>query len=137
MNRTKKLIVTDWNGNILDKEEYLINQDGELCRVLWDRDTCNIVPVSHTEGLFYHWEEYPLLKRHEQYTDDDEKGENHYFTKFKIVVSSEEDKQQLEEAFRYIHDQNIDTDYVTVNQLVHVYLERDNKRIVIDPTQFT
>jgi hypothetical protein len=38
----------------------------------------------------------------------------------KIVVPSEEDKQQLLKAFQYLHDlRNIDTGYCMINLLTH------------------
>ena len=44
------------------------------------------------------------------------------WTRYKIIVPSEEDKKELEMAFEHIHDTGVDTEYVTVNQLVHEYL---------------
>jgi hypothetical protein len=44
------------------------------------------------------------------------------WTKYKIIVPSEEDKKELEMAFEHIHYSDIDTEYVTVNQLAHEYL---------------
>ena len=42
-----------------------------------------------------------------------------------IVVDSEDTKQQLLLAFRYLHDRDIDTDFIAVNYLVHLYQEPD------------
>lgn len=40
----------------------------------------------------------------------------------KIIVPSEYDKEQLLLAFKYIHDLRcIDTDYLGVNTLIHIY----------------
>lgn len=39
-----------------------------------------------------------------------------------ITVGSEQDKQQLLLALKYLHDRrNIDTDFAAVNELVHMY----------------
>lgn len=53
------------------------------------------------------------------------------WTKFKIVVTSEEHKEELMEAFKHFHDSDIDTNFVTVNQLAHEYLQGSN--IIVDP----
>ena len=59
------------------------------------------------------------LKRYEE-TVDDSSAIN--FTKYKIIVPTKRDKKELLEASRYLHDLRcIDTDYITVNQLVHEY----------------
>lgn len=52
------------------------------------------------------------------------------WTKYKIVVPRDEDKKEIMDAFSHIHDSDIDTDFVTVNQLVHEYLTGDN--IIVD-----
>lgn len=44
------------------------------------------------------------------------------WTKYKIVVPTEEDKKELEEAFEHLHYTDCDTNFVTVNQLIHEYL---------------
>jgi hypothetical protein len=49
------------------------------------------------------------------------------WTKYKIIVPTEKDRQELMEAFEHIHYSDIDTEFVSVNQLAHEYL--DNKRI--------
>jgi len=49
------------------------------------------------------------------------------WTKYKIIVPTEEDRRELMEAFEHIHYSDIDTDFVTVNQLAHEYL--DDSRI--------
>ena len=48
-----------------------------------------------------------------------------------ISVNSEEAKEQLLKALRYLHDQAIDTDFYAVNSLVHMYLVPE--RIVVEP----
>jgi hypothetical protein len=43
-----------------------------------------------------------------------------------IVVSTERDKQQFLQAFKYLHDnRTIDTDFLAVNTLVHIYMNPD------------
>ncbi len=44
------------------------------------------------------------------------------FTKYKIIVPTERDKNELLEAFEHIHYSDIDTNNVAVNQLAHEYL---------------
>ena len=61
------------------------------------------------------------------------------FFNFMIVVPTQKDKDELIEAFRYIHYlRDLNTDFVIVNQLAHLYLdEPDNPtKIVVDPTTF-
>lgn len=61
------------------------------------------------------------MKRYDdfmEYTED-------IYTKYKIVVPTEKDKEELEEAFEHLHYTDCDTDYVTVNQLVHEYLTEE------------
>lgn len=48
------------------------------------------------------------------------------WTRYKIVVPNEKDKKELIGAFEILHNSNVDTDYITVNQLVHEYLTGDN-----------
>ncbi len=58
------------------------------------------------------------------YTDHNSDISKVKFPKFRIVVASEDDKQQLQAAFEYLHDNRlIDTDFVAVNCLVHSYCE--------------
>lgn len=54
---------------------------------------------------------------------DFDKIEKVKWTRFVIVVPTEEDKQELMEAFEHIHYSDIDTDNITVNQLAHQYLD--------------
>jgi hypothetical protein len=50
--------------------------------------------------------------------DDEQK----WVTITKIIVPTEYDKTELLRAFRYLHDQRtIDTDYMGVNTVVHMY----------------
>ena len=58
------------------------------------------------------------------------------FTKFKIVVPTQKDKEQLQAAFEYLHSQwDIDTDFIAVNQVIHEYDQDDPKipdNIIVD-----
>lgn len=61
------------------------------------------------------------------------------FTQFKVIAKTERDKKELLSAFKHLHDSRyIDTDYVTVNQVVHLYQDTpdDPCRIVVDPSAF-
>jgi len=48
------------------------------------------------------------------------------WTKFKIIVPTDKDKDELIEAIEHIHFADIDTEFVTVNQIAHEYLEGNN-----------
>lgn len=61
---------------------------------------------------------------------DDRKIKDVTFTKYKIVVPTERDRNELIEAFEHIHYSDIDTNYVAVNQLAHEYLTPNN--IIVD-----
>jgi hypothetical protein len=50
--------------------------------------------------------------------------------RYKIIVPTEKDKQELMEVFEHFHWSDIDTDYVGVNQLAHEYLESNS--IIVD-----
>ena len=56
-------------------------------------------------------------------TDDEFK--NVVFTKFKIIVPSQEDKDELMEAFKHFHDSHFDSNNIVSNQLAHLYHETD------------
>lgn len=53
---------------------------------------------------------------------DNKPTEQIKWTKYKIVVPTEEDKKELERAFEHLHYADCDTNYVAVNQLIHEYL---------------
>lgn len=48
------------------------------------------------------------------------------WTKFKIVVPSLGDKQEIIDSFKEFHDNGYDPDLVTPNQLAHEYLNGEN-----------
>lgn len=62
------------------------------------------------------------MKKYEDYKDLKEVE----WTRYKIVVPTEEDRQELMKAFKYLHYSDIDTDYVAVNQLIHEYLTEED-----------
>jgi len=76
---------------------------------------------------------YPM----ETYDDKDIKDIN--WTKYKIIVPTEKDKDSLEDAFHHIHNADVDSNYVPVNQLIHEYLtpemtgdDRTKNNIIVD-----
>ena len=73
------------------------------------------------------------MRRYEDYKSDKDKLDLSIdelakvkWTKFKIVVPTEADKDELIEAIEHIHFADIDTEFVTVNQIAHEYLEGNN-----------
>jgi hypothetical protein len=54
--------------------------------------------------------------------NEDESLEGVTWTKYKIIVPTERDRNELMEAFEHLHYTDCDTDLVAVNQLVHEYL---------------
>ncbi len=73
------------------------------------------------------------MKRYEDFKNESnetdlltkEELEKVRWTKYKIIVPTEEDKKELEMAFEHIHYSDIDTDNVVVNQLAHEYLTEE------------
>jgi hypothetical protein len=91
----------------------------------------------------------PPEKRMEKYKDygitnqptSDPVWDKLRWTKFKIVVPTEQDKKNLQAAFEYLHDsRDIDTDFIVVNQLVHEYEHGDasdkHSNIVVSPSVY-
>lgn len=62
------------------------------------------------------------MKKYEDYKDIKDVK----WTKYKIVVPTEEDRQELMKAFKHFHYSDIDTNYVAVNQLAHEYLTEED-----------
>lgn len=56
-------------------------------------------------------------------TYDNKKIEDVKWTKYKIVVPTQEDRQELMKAFNHIHYSDVDSNFVAVNQLMHEYLD--------------
>lgn len=46
-----------------------------------------------------------------------------FHPKYIILVPNKKDKEELKKAFEYLHDQDIDTNFVAVNDVVHEYLD--------------
>jgi len=78
------------------------------------------------------------MKRYEDYQEDKDRpclNQNEIkkveWTKYKIIVPTKKDKEEIVSAFKHFHDSNdIDTDFVVVNQLAHEYITADN--IIVD-----
>jgi hypothetical protein len=70
---------------------------------------------------------YEDFKNESNHTDylTKEELEGVKWTKYKIIVPTEEDKKELEMAFEHIHYSGIDTDNIVVNQLAHEYLTEE------------
>jgi hypothetical protein len=69
-----------------------------------------------------------------RYPEDDNKITSDIFTRYKIIVETEQDKQELKEAFKHIHDsRDIDNSYVIINQLMHEYLVDGSDNILVIP----
>lgn len=78
------------------------------------------------------------MKRYEDYQTDKEKPclnpeeiKKVEWTKYKIIVPTEKDKDEVLLAFKHFHDSHdIDTDFIVVNQLAHEYITGDN--VIVD-----
>lgn len=78
------------------------------------------------------------MKRYEDYQTDKEKPcltqdeiKNVEWTKYKIVVPTEADKEEIMLGFKHFHDSfDIDTEYIVVNQMAHEYITANN--IIVD-----
>lgn len=73
------------------------------------------------------------MKRYPE-QDDDINWLEFPFTKFKIVVPTQDDKKEIIDACKHLHDSDIDTGYVTVNQIAHIYQDdvSFNPVIIVD-----
>lgn len=62
------------------------------------------------------------------------------WTKYKILVPTERDRIEVLEALKHFHNSDIDTDFVTVNQLSHEYLAMNDHEgkfnVFVDPSAF-
>ena len=76
------------------------------------------------------------MKRYRDYcvTDDLDDIIDVKWTQFAIIVPTKKDKEDVQAAMEYLHNsRDIDTDFVTVNQLVHEYDHGAGiSRIVVD-----
>lgn len=48
------------------------------------------------------------------------------WTRYKIIVPTEEDRKELLDAFKHFHDSGFDSELITANQLAHEYLDGSN-----------
>ena len=67
-----------------------------------------------------------------------EEWKNVEWTKYKIVVPTETDKQEVMDALEHFHNSMFDSDIIAANQLSHEYLtpERETgskNNIIVDP----
>jgi hypothetical protein len=66
----------------------------------------------------------------------EEEFANVEWTKFFVVVPTEEDKKELQKAFKYIHNSDdFDSEYIALNQIGHLYLNEKGESsnlIVVD-----
>lgn len=69
------------------------------------------------------YNDYKKDKSAEDLTEEDFKSVE--WTRYKIVVPKESDKKELMEAFRHIHDSDVNTDFIVINQLSHEYLDEE------------
>lgn len=64
------------------------------------------------------------------------------WTKYVIIVPTENDRKEIMEAFKHFHDSNIDTENIVVNQLAHEYLTEEDlapgskNNIIVDSEMF-
>lgn len=56
--------------------------------------------------------------------DDYEEGKWPW-AKYKIIVPTEDDRQELMEAFEHLHYSDVDTNNIAVNQLIHEYRDSE------------
>ena len=78
----------------------------------------NIPKTDKKTGLF----KYPKDKKKPGGYSDAKDIPTEYFPKVKIIVDSEQSKDQILKALEYLHYADIDTDLMAVNGLVHLYL---------------
>lgn len=95
-------------------------------------------------GQFINENKKQTMKRYDDYKTDksdrdltEEELNDIDWTKYKIIVPTEKDKKDLMSAFKHIHDSDVDTDFVTVNQLAHEYLNNEvaegtSNNIIVD-----
>lgn len=64
------------------------------------------------------------------------------WTKYVIIVPTENDRKEIMEAFKHFHYSNIDTENIVVNQLAHEYLTEEDlapgskNNIIVDSEMF-
>jgi hypothetical protein len=60
------------------------------------------------------------MKKYSDYPENEKP-----WTKYKIVVPTEEDRQELMKGFEHFHNSDVDTENIVVNQLIHEYLDEE------------
>jgi len=60
------------------------------------------------------------MKKYSDYPENEKP-----WTKYKIVVPTEEDRQELMKGFEHFHYSDVDTENIVVNQLIHEYLDEE------------
>ena len=70
------------------------------------------------------------MKRYKDFPGYEILNDDAVWTKFKIIVPTEEDKKEIEDAIEHIHYGDIDTQFISVNQIAHVY--EANGIIIVD-----
>ena len=78
------------------------------------------------------YDDYKTNKDDEDLTDEEFGKIN--WTRYKIIVPTENDRKELMSAFKHIHNSNINTNFIIVNQLVHEYQNSNN--IIVDENLF-
>lgn len=67
-----------------------------------------------------------IMKKYSDYKENSHHEPDFPWVKFKIIAETKEDKQELLQAFKHLHDSNINTNFIAVNQLVHLYCDHPN-----------
>jgi hypothetical protein len=60
------------------------------------------------------------MKKYDEYEDG-----KWPWTKYKIIVPTEDDRQELMEAFEHLHYSDVDPNIIAVNQLIHEYRDSE------------
>ena len=60
------------------------------------------------------------MKKYSDYPENEKP-----WTKYKIVVPTEEDRQELMKGFEHFHYSDVDTENIVINQLIHEYLDEE------------
>lgn len=69
-----------------------------------------------------------------KYPEEEVDAKDIPWTKFKIIVPTQEDKQELMDSFEHFHDEGYDPELITPNQLAHEYINGSN--IEVNPKLF-
>jgi len=81
------------------------------------------------------WDYDEVTKDMVRYDEDKDDKDQQYVALTKIIVPTEFDKEQLIKAFKYIHNlHSIDTDFMAINTIAHLYLNPDTIEVVKNET---